>query len=152
MARIDQRIIYLSTLPQKQQKLLDKYQTYLNSTKECVDANTRVIEKMLSNVDQLFINSRSHIEPQELVLQIQDPDADKVHITLKQIVRDWTDLGAEERDQSYKLILNEILNQFSDVNMQKDQVKVVSNRQPTDNVIIMICLIFFSFSWCQVQA
>lgn len=82
---------------------------------------------MVSNVDELFINSRSHIEPQELVSQMQDPDADKVHITLKQIVRDWTDLGAEERDQSYKLILNEIMNHFSEVNMQKDQVKVVND-------------------------
>lgn len=81
---------------------------------------------MLSNVNELFINSRSHIEPQELVSSLGDPDADKVHITLKQIVRDWTDLGAEERDQSYKLILNEIMNQFSDVGTQKDQIKVVS--------------------------
>ena len=86
---------------------------------------------MLSNVDKLFINTRSHIEPQDLVApkgsQIQDPDADKVHITLKQIVRDWTDLGAEERDQSYKLILNEIMDQFSEVNIQQEQVKVVIN-------------------------
>lgn len=92
-----------------------------------MENNTRVIDKMLSNVDQLFINSRSNIEPQEIVSQIQDPDADKVHVTLKQIVRDWTDLGAGERDQCYKPILNEIMEHFTNVNMQKNQFKVVSN-------------------------
>lgn len=89
-------------MPQRQQKLLDKYLHYLNSTKESVEANFRVIEKMLSNVDTLFINSKSTIEPQDISSLIQDPDSDKVHITLKQIVRDWTDLGSNERDQCYK--------------------------------------------------
>lgn len=124
-ARIDQRICYVSTLPPKQQKLLEKYKHFLNSTKECVEANNRVIEKMLSNVENLFINSKSNIEPQEIV-QIQDPDSDKVHITLKQIVRDWTDLGSDERDSCYKPILNEIMNHFNSSGMQKNQFKVVS--------------------------
>lgn len=152
-ARIDQRIIYLSTLPAKQQKLLDKYTKYLNSTKECVEANTRVIDKMLSNVDQLFINSRSNIEPQEIVSQIQDPDADKVHITLKQIVRDWTDLGSGERDQCYKPILNEIMEHFTNVNnsvnTQKNLFKVVSTwarHQPSSDDLISL-----TFSWYQEQ-
>jgi carnosine N-methyltransferase len=115
----------VSTLPQKQQDLLEKYLKYLNATKECVEANNRVIEKMVSNVDNLFINSKSNIEPQELLCGGQDPDSDKVHITLKQIVRDWTDLGAEERDQSYKPILAEITSYFS-ADKNKNEVKVVS--------------------------
>lgn len=96
----------------------------MNSTKECVEANNRVIEKMLSNVDNLFINSKSSqtIEPQEIIQH--DPDSDKVHITLKQIVRDWTDLGAGERDQSYKPIIAEIMNHFEV--SEKNQFRVVS--------------------------
>jgi carnosine N-methyltransferase len=123
-ARIDQRFCYVSTLPQKQQDFLEKYLRYLNATKECVEANNRVIEKMVSNVDNLFINSKSNIEPQEL-LCVQDPDSDKVHITLKQIVRDWTDLGAEEREQSYKPIISEIVKYFS-ADINKNEIKVVS--------------------------
>lgn len=124
-SRIDQRICYLSTLPQKQQKLLEKYKRFLNSTKEAVEQNNRVIEKMLSNVDNLFINSStSNIEPQEFT-QVHDPDSDKVHITIKQIVRDWTDLGAEERDQCYKPILNEIMSHFDVADMKRNQFKVV---------------------------
>lgn len=112
-------------MPQRQQKLLDKYLHYLNSTKESVEANFRVIEKMLSNVDTLFINSKSTIEPQDISSLIQDPDSDKVHITLKQIVRDWTDLGSTERDQCYKPILDEIMEHFG-AEGQKNNFKVVS--------------------------
>ncbi|CRK86251.1 CLUMA_CG000129, isoform A [Clunio marinus] len=123
-SRIDQRICYLSTLNQRQQKLLEKYRKYLNSIKECVEANNRVIEKMISNVDSLFINSKSNIEPQEII-HVQDPDSDKVHITIKQIVRDWTDLGAEEREHCYKPIIDEIVNHFDASNMKKNQFKIL---------------------------
>lgn len=103
--------------------MLENYAKYLNSTKECVEANTRIIDKMLSNIENLFINSKSHIEPQEIVPQIQDPDTDKVHVTLKQIVRDWTDLGSFERDQCYKPIISEIMSHFN--NIKKNQFRVV---------------------------
>jgi carnosine N-methyltransferase len=130
LARIDQRICYVSQLPQRQQKFLEKYKRYLNSTKECVEANNRVIDKMLANVDQLFINSRNQsiIEPKDIE-QVHDPDSDKVHITIKQIVRDWTDLGASERDQCYKPIIAEVLNHFDVANMQKNQFKIVSKKK-----------------------
>lgn len=84
-----------------------------------------MIEKMLANVENLFINSKSNIEPQEIV-QVQDPDSDKVHITIKQIVRDWTDLGSSERDSCYKPILNEIVSHFNVTGGQKNKFKVVS--------------------------
>jgi carnosine N-methyltransferase len=62
--------------------------------------------------------------PNEL-LQIADPDSDKVHVTLKQIVRDWTDLGAAERNESYKPILDELKEHFDFDNMEKNQHKVL---------------------------
>lgn len=80
---------------------------------------------MLSNVENLFINSKSNIEPQEIVVPL-DPDSDKVIITLKQIVRDWTDIGANEREQCYQPIIDEITKHFDMENMQKNQYKVVS--------------------------
>lgn len=97
----------------------------MNATKECVEANFRVIEKMLMHIENLFINSKSNIEPQEIV-QVQDPDSDKVHITIKQIVRDWTDLGSNERETAYKPIMSEMMNHFNVSGMQKNQFRVVS--------------------------
>jgi carnosine N-methyltransferase len=77
---------------------------------------------MLANVENLFINSKSNIEPKELVLPL-DPDSDKVIITIKQIVRDWADSGAKERDQCYKPILEE-LEQYFPIR-EKNQFKVL---------------------------
>lgn len=125
LKRIDERACYVSTLSYKQQKLLAKYVSNLNATKECVDSNNRVIEKMLSNVENLFINSKSNIEQQELSYIVQDPDSDKVHITLKQIARDWSDLGADEREQCYKPVIEELMKNF-DPTSQKSQFRVVS--------------------------
>jgi hypothetical protein len=123
--RIDNKIIYLSTLSQKQQKLLEKYSRYLNSAKQCVDANFRVIEKMLANVDNLFVNSKSNIEAQDLTVPFED--SEKVVITLKQIVRDWTDIGSQERDQCYKPILQEIERYFPmGADTKENQYKIVN--------------------------
>lgn len=83
---------------------------------------------MLANVDSLFVNSstKSNIDPDEPDESlIQDPDFDKVNITLQQIVRDWTDAGQTERDQCYKLIISEIQDHFNVADMQKNQFKVV---------------------------
>lgn len=79
---------------------------------------------MLCNIDSLFVNSKSNIEPQEIRTAI-DPDSDKVHITLKQIVRDWADEGAKERSQCYQPILNELSKHFDINNMAKNQYKIL---------------------------
>lgn len=84
---------------------------------------------MLANVENLFINSKSNIEPDEVGSTLPlDPDNDKVIITLKQIVRDWTDIGANEREQCYKPVLDEISKHFDVANMQKNQYKIVSQK------------------------
>lgn len=96
------------------------------------------------HIENLFINSKSNIEPQEIV-QVQDPDSDKVHITIKQIVRDWTDLGSSERDAAYKPIMNEMMNHFTTSGMQKrNQFRVVSKLNYYLNLWIELIL----FSSC----
>lgn len=57
LARINQRLIYLNSLPKRQQDLLENYKRTLNATKQCVEQNHRIIEKFLSGVDNLFVNS-----------------------------------------------------------------------------------------------
>lgn len=81
---------------------------------------------MISNFDNLFINSRSNIVPEEIT-NVQDASTDitdPVITTLKQIVRDWTKLGVEERE-CYQIILNEISTHFDAPKMQKNQFKVL---------------------------
>ncbi len=42
-------------------------------------------------------------------------DIERVLTTLRQIVRDWTTQGTEERNSSYGLILKELKNRFPNV-------------------------------------
>lgn len=88
--------------------------------------------QMLCNIDSLFVNTKSNIEPQELI-PATDPDSDKVHITLKQIVRDWADEGAKERSQCYAPILNELSKHFDINKMAKNQYKIVSRKNWCDH-------------------
>lgn len=125
-SRIDQRLIYLSTLPLRQQQLLEQYKKTLNATKHCVDQNNLIIEKFLSGTSELFVNTKNDIEPDEILKQVSaDPDNDKVIVTLKQIVRDWTDLGQSERDESYKPILDELVSHFNLNSLEKNQYRVL---------------------------
>lgn len=59
------------------------------------------------------------IEPEEIddetICNTKDTDLEEIHMFFKQIVRDWTVLGVEERDQCYKPILDELTSHFKDV-------------------------------------
>lgn len=55
--KINQRLCYMASLPKRQQDLLENYKKTLNACKQCVEQNHRVIEKFLSGVDSLFVNS-----------------------------------------------------------------------------------------------
>ena len=46
-------------------------------------------------------------------------DVDRVYTTLKQIVRDWSSEGREEREFCYKPILNELKNLYLTNNQPK---------------------------------
>lgn len=108
----------------KQQSFLEKYIRYLSITKDCIDANSRIIDKMCSNVGDLFVTQDSYIEFRKIAEQVQDPKNDEVHMIFKQIVRDWTDLGREERERCYKPILDELMKEFGDV-VRKNQFRIV---------------------------
>ncbi|GBP71908.1 Carnosine N-methyltransferase [Eumeta japonica] len=52
-------------------------------------------------------------------------DVAKVQTVLKNLVRDWSDMGAVERDQCYKPIIDEILERFPADECPRSEVKVL---------------------------
>nr|CAD7464553.1 unnamed protein product [Timema tahoe] len=52
-------------------------------------------------------------------------DQDKVQVTLKQFVRDWSEEGAGERQTCYQPIIDEILAHFPAHTCAPDDVKVL---------------------------
>ncbi|KAG5671069.1 hypothetical protein PVAND_001283 [Polypedilum vanderplanki] len=129
--RIEQRLIYISQLPLRQQQLLEKYKKTLNSTKQCIDQNNLLIDKFLAGTNELFVNAAvNEIHGEDISkngeqLTFFDSESDRVIVTLKQIVRDWTDLGASEREESYKPILDALSENFDITTMEKNQYRVL---------------------------
>jgi carnosine N-methyltransferase len=47
-------------------------------------------------------------------VRVSDDDMEKVHSTIKQLMRDWSDEGRLERQQTYGTIIDELLNFYSE--------------------------------------
>ncbi|XP_072937591.1 carnosine N-methyltransferase unmet [Epargyreus clarus] len=123
----------ISTLPQSHQRRLDKYKTYLTKFKKCLDVNNAVVHMIIKDVDTMFENVDHSMADAansngtntesfgcnynncEITSQKQHKmqhDVEKVQSVLKNIVRDWSEDGAAEREQCYKPILDEIEARF----------------------------------------
>ncbi|CAH0761688.1 unnamed protein product [Diatraea saccharalis] len=122
----------MSTLPLTHQRRLEKYKTYMNKLKKCLDVNNSVVHCIIKYVDTMFENvdhsnamdmntngaesfGNCNYNVCPITSQKQHKmqhDVDKVQSVLKNIVRDWSELGAPEREQCYKPILDEIGERF----------------------------------------
>ncbi|PZC84769.1 hypothetical protein B5X24_HaOG203759 [Helicoverpa armigera] len=122
----------ISILPQNHQRRLEKYKTYLAKFKKCLDINNSVVHLIIKDVDTMFENVDHTVTDTsgtngtesfgcnynncEIASQKQHKmqhDVEKVQSVLKNIVRDWSDMGAAEREQCYKPILDEMEERFS---------------------------------------
>lgn len=135
LQQVDKKEIYLNTLSNSHQKMLTNYRLQLLRSRHCIEANHKVIHKMIADVDQIFQEEpngdkgdsncyhriHKHIKVAEAVGDGQSSssskklDTDRVIVTLKQIVRDWSSDGRDERDACYNPILEAIMEYFKDV-------------------------------------
>lgn len=108
---IKKREDYLNTLPAEHQKLLRKngYETLLTDLKLAVDANDEIIGHILKDVDHVFENlsHENRGEKDKRVIPTSG-DMEKVQACLKQLVRDWTEAGRQERDECYSVIMDQL--------------------------------------------
>lgn len=126
---MDKKEIYLNSLPESHQALLQNYRLQLLRSRHCIDANHQIILKMIADVDNIFEEDpnkdadnncyhrihRNLKAGAETVYFNQKLDTDRVIITLKQIIRDWSAEGEEERRACYDPILGAITDYFKDV-------------------------------------
>jgi len=117
LAAVHKREEYLSRLPKEHQRLLRKhgYQETMDDLKEAVDQNHGIISKIMADVEEMFENVTHQVKAES------DPrvrpsllDMDKVHSTLKQLVRDWSSAGAVEREQCYSPIIKALTALYPD--------------------------------------
>ncbi|XP_055593514.1 carnosine N-methyltransferase [Uranotaenia lowii] len=125
---VNRREAYLNCLPGNHQDMLAKYRDHLQKLRYCIDANSKVIKNIIQDADCLFYNDTGTIAQQiqpTSDVKVRSQDIQKVHITLKQIFRDWTVEGLAERDQCYKPIIDEISNYYNSQTCNIEDVKVL---------------------------
>ncbi|XP_033213819.1 carnosine N-methyltransferase isoform X2 [Belonocnema kinseyi] len=114
MQRVKKTETYLLTLPAHHLKLLSKYRDHLHEVKRCIENNDDIIKLIIKDVAHIFENVNPATSENESTLNPRPvmADQEKVQATIKQLVRDWSTEGTDERNACYQPIIDEILNQF----------------------------------------
>lgn len=140
----NQRESFFNTLSGRHQRFLATYRDNLNRIRDAIDVNYDVIKQILSTTDHIFVNENCYYQDRnDVVKAIRGHDIEKVcqgfhcydcqnkssfpkvQVTLKQIARDWSSDGEQEREQCYKPIVDEVLRQFDPDKIDPNQVKIL---------------------------
>lgn len=108
--RIEYKEKCLAALPNHHKKWLSKYKEDLENYKRCIEKNAEFIPVVLQHANNIFGNIYNSDNPthSETNVGTLSEGLDKVQSVFKQLMRDWSDLGAEERTQCYGPIIEEI--------------------------------------------
>ncbi|XP_043462810.1 carnosine N-methyltransferase isoform X1 [Leptopilina heterotoma] len=120
LQRVKKTENYLLSLPTHHQKLLSKYRDHLQEVKRCIENNDDIIKLIIKDVAHIFENVNPASTDNESVRKVNltlsarpiTADQEKVQATIKQLVRDWSTEGTDERNACYQPIVDEILMQF----------------------------------------
>ncbi|KAK4029622.1 hypothetical protein OUZ56_022594 [Daphnia magna] len=116
---------YVSTLPQHHQKLLTSYRSHLEDIRTCVEHNYEIIKLITADVATLFENVKHDAGQVKSKVHPTMSDMEKVQSTLKQIVRDWSKDGEQERAACYDPIIEEIEHKFPPGERALEQVQIL---------------------------
>ena len=100
-------------LSSEHRRLLPDYAGKLQTLRQAAEANARFLRTAVGEVD-LFGHGGEEEEEEGAGKPVQpSPDnVDKVHSTLRQFVRDWSDEGAAERERCYGPMIAEVERRF----------------------------------------
>uniref|UniRef100_A0A914ZRM2 carnosine N-methyltransferase n=1 Tax=Parascaris univalens TaxID=6257 RepID=A0A914ZRM2_PARUN len=105
-----------------QLQLASPYSEHLKKMKLCIDQNQRVLKQILSYGLEMFGGDHS-LQTAAEISQLRPASElymSKVKSTLKQIVRDWSTEGINERTLCYNVVLSAIRARFPDVARRHD--------------------------------
>lgn len=127
LLRIRHKEKCLETLPYHHKKWLARYKEDLENFKKCIEKNSDFLPIVLQHAHTIFDNvycsdGTPHSEQEIGTLS---EGLDKVQSVFKQLMRDWSDLGAPERQQCYGPIINEIFENFPDGKFDRSNINVL---------------------------
>ncbi|XP_062614710.1 carnosine N-methyltransferase-like [Saccostrea cucullata] len=105
-------------LPQHHQEFIPQFLDNLKTIQTCITHNYEIIRLIIKDAECMFENKTHEADdkPEENLKQMPPTnfDMDKVKTTLKQIVRDWSSTGEEERKMCYDPVIAEVKDIFAD--------------------------------------
>ncbi|XP_070144836.1 carnosine N-methyltransferase isoform X3 [Drosophila kikkawai] len=122
---------YLNSLSGEDQHMLAKYRAHLECVRTCIDRNQAVIREILRE-RVLYPPEESTVNPSTDSWEFDEPppnvrhgDMDQAQSTLKLIARDWSTDGALEREQSYKPIIDSIVEYYKPSDYELKEIKIL---------------------------
>lgn len=103
---------YISSLPTHHQDLLKGYRSHLDKVRVAIEHNYEIIKIIIKDVAHLFQNADHTHDTKVISADVTPFDMEKVQSILKQLYREWSVEGKEERSASFKPILDEISLRF----------------------------------------
>ena len=110
LRKLEKRVKDFKRIPEKHKQLLPDFLTDIDKHRKAIDDNYKVLTSIVDHTDHMFTNA-DHAPGQagrDVVNPLTGEDMSKVRTTLTQLVRDWAEEGKEERNSTYKLILDEL--------------------------------------------
>lgn len=127
LRRIQYKERCLNSIPRHHQEWLANYQNDLNSFKKCIEKNSEFIPIVLKHAHNIFENVYSNevVSHSETEVGTLAEGLDKVQSVFKQLMRDWSSLGAAERQQCYEPIVEEIKSEYPEDQVDRSTISVL---------------------------
>ncbi|KAG5888005.1 hypothetical protein JTB14_016629 [Gonioctena quinquepunctata] len=127
LLRIQHKQICLESLPVHHQKWLKKYKEDLEMFRGCIKKNADFIPLVLRDAHCIFENvySSDNTILYEQNVGTLSEGLDKVQSVFKQLMRDWSSLGAPERQQCYEPIIKEIFQNYPEDKYDRGDINVL---------------------------
>ncbi|XP_034946190.1 carnosine N-methyltransferase isoform X2 [Chelonus insularis] len=127
LQRIRKTENYLNSLPSHHQQLLVNYREHLQQVRMCIEHNAEIIKLITRGAPCIFENVSPPNDQNESTLNPRPilADQEKVQATIKQLVRDWSIQGIDERKTCYQPIIDEIIRQFPSEHCTSSEINIL---------------------------
>ena len=124
--QLDRRQNSYDSLPQNHKDLIPTLKNRLIETRRAIDENYKLVRNIIKSTNGMFSNSPiGNLNKKISYKPLSSNDMSRVQTTLKQLVRDWSEEGKNERDQSYGPILNELEELYPSTLFNRSNIFVV---------------------------
>lgn len=124
--RIEDKQETILKLPSHHKEWLESYLKDLDDLKKCIEINSNLIPFILKDAQTIFGNTLAvGVNPSDIEVRTLSEGLDKVQSVFKQLMRDWSSLGALERKQCYDPIIEEIEDRFPADKFDRQEITVL---------------------------